>query len=184
MSLFCDRLDDFLERALLDEDRAAFAAHLVSCSNCRHAVEEHERCNLLLRQAVLELQRIPEGISERARRRIQAEVRRQYLGRAAALAAAALLLAAGIRWLTLPVADEEIVASPRTRAALTKEPPEPDPRSLVRVSFGKGSDVIGVPMKTANSNVTILWVYPAIRTAGIGKSDPPNEIPVPERNGT
>lgn len=43
--------------------------------------------------------------------------------------------------------------------------PRPDPRSLVQVQFDSSTEVIAVPKPTRNPNVTVLWVYPAVRTA-------------------
>lgn len=40
-----------------------------------------------------------------------------------------------------------------------------DPRSAVRVEFDRSSDVIALPKPTRNPNITVLWIYPAVRTA-------------------
>ena len=47
----------------------------------------------------------------------------------------------------------------------TPTAPSPDRRSPVRVRFDPDSEVIAVPVETENPNVTIIWVYPTIKTA-------------------
>src|SRR5262245_25260766 len=92
----CEQLDDFLSRALSDPERAAFAAHLEGCAPCRQRVQEQERHDELLRQAVTRLEPVPEGLVERTRRRIGRGVRRRLLGGAAGLAAAVALAVTGV----------------------------------------------------------------------------------------
>lgn len=41
----------------------------------------------------------------------------------------------------------------------------PDAGSLVQVTFPEEEELIVVPIETQNPNVTIMWVYPTIRTA-------------------
>ena len=50
-------------------------------------------------------------------------------------------------------------------------PPAPNPPTapaappLVRIEFDPAADVIAIPKPSHNPNITVLWIYPAIRTA-------------------
>lgn len=67
-------------------------------------------------------------------------------------------------------------SSPKPEPRRDGDRPQPDPRSLVQVQFDSSAAVIAVPKPTRSPNVTILWVYPAIRTAAV----PPSPSVVPE----
>jgi hypothetical protein len=59
------------------------------------------------------------------------------------------------------------VSSPVEPVAVVTHDQQPDPRSLVFVEFEKPSDLIVIPVQTRNPNVTILRIYPAIKTAEV-----------------
>ncbi|MBN1492465.1 MAG: zf-HC2 domain-containing protein [Phycisphaerae bacterium] len=47
----------------------------------------------------------------------------------------------------------------------TPEPAHAAPRQRARVRFDPSQNVIAVPYETKHSNVTLIWVYPSIKTA-------------------
>src|SRR5689334_2961885 len=88
----CSVLDDYLARALRDDDRARFISHLAACADCRRAADEQERLTALLRQATSGLDRVPAGLIDRVERRLRTARRR----RTAAVSLAAAVMIAGI----------------------------------------------------------------------------------------
>jgi hypothetical protein len=99
---------------------------------------------------------------------------------AAALAAS---LAAGVGlWLTFdriaapapreivsrhaPVEDAPPEVQPAEAAERSATPDQaPDPRTHVHVRMSSESDSLVLPVQTKNPNVSIFWIYPAIKTA-------------------
>jgi len=172
----CRHLDDYFCRALEGDQRAEFAAHLAICPACRQRVAEFEQCNQLLQRAVMESQAVPADLGERIRHRIRQSARRR-MRTAAALASAAALLVAVVpftisRHQPTGIRTAPVVAEP------SPVPPQADQHPRVQVVFPPSADVIAVPMETSRPNVTIIWVYPAIKTA----ETPPSKAE--ERNGT
>ena len=165
-SSLCQLCDDFLNRGLSPEAQKAFAAHVPDCPVCRQVVDEHEHLAALLRQAVLQAEPIPIGLSARVEKYLGRTSRRRWLLRlTAGLAAAAVLAGAGLWWLVHPpgpvIPGPTPIVDPRPFPA----PAQPDPGPLVNVSVYPQSPVITVREKTKSSNVTILWVYAAVPTA-------------------
>jgi anti-sigma factor RsiW len=161
----CEQLDAYLDRALTDRDRTAFEGHLSQCGPCRQAVEEQARLAQLLQQATAELEPIPTGLAERIDRRLRAAHRRRVVRWAGGLAAAAVVLALLVGgWLGTRTPDALMPTTRQVEAPPEPAPPEPNPPApAVTVAFPGQSDVLAVPIKTDNPNVTIIWVYPALK---------------------
>jgi anti-sigma factor RsiW len=171
----CPSLDDYLAHDLTGAALARFVAHLPSCPACDRAVREHERLATLLTLAVSRLEPVPAGLTERVRSRLRAARRRRFAAAAAALAAAVVAAV----WLfarTAPRPDEP----PAPLAGVQPEPPA----EQVRVTFPAGANVIAVPAAVESPNVTVIWVYPGLRTPpqpAPSTSHPPSS---PERSDT
>jgi hypothetical protein len=96
------------------------------------------------------------------------------------LAAAAViaLLFAGWWTLNIPQADTQPPQLEMVKAAKVDHPLAAAISKLpanIQVSFKNEEEVIAVPIKSDNPNVTILWVYPAVKTAN--ESDNSNGQP-------
>jgi hypothetical protein len=156
----CQSLDDYLNHDLGGEGRARFVAHLMECSDCRRAVEDHERLATLLVEAT---RSVPAGLTERVERRLRRVRRRRIVATAAALAAAL----AGVwllgRYRPRPEQPSPPLADVRPEPPAAPEAPRPADR--VRVSFPPGANVLAVPVETESPNVTFVWVYPNLRAA-------------------
>jgi hypothetical protein len=165
----CQRLGDFLDQGLSDEERALFIAHLVECRTCHQAVEAQEHLYQSLRQAVVRLEPTPPGLAERIRLRIQRGAYRRFLRRTAGLVAASVLLGLGLWRVASPPAPER----PGIPAEVEAVPPpgtfHPPSRPLVEVAFRPPSRVIAVPQPTDSPHVTLFWVYPAAGTAEVAR---------------
>jgi hypothetical protein len=157
---------------LNDRQRRALTEHLEVCSACR----AHQRQLAQMRDGMSRLSALT--AESGASSEWLLPNRRRHLPRWAAglTAAAAVLAIAAVGWWSLgspaPGSSEHVVkhdgdAHPSEQ---TKTPPLPD----VQVTFG--SDVIAVPMKSKNPNVTILWIYENVRklSANDAKSGAPS----------
>jgi hypothetical protein len=152
---------------------AVLDAHLATCGECRTVGRQTAAIQRAIRRLAAETE-----LKQTALPSIDFRARRTIPWRPALAAAAAALVICAGTWLATshlkigaglplpPNHDDTRALAPETR---TPEPetrnPSPDPRSLVRVRFEPASDVIAVPVETANPNVTIIWVYPTVRTA-------------------
>jgi anti-sigma factor RsiW len=166
--LLCDKLDDYLDKELSKSDRAAFAAHLADCENCRQEVEVHERLIERLIKAT-SAESPPPGFVVRVEHAIRKSQRRRALGWAAGLAASAVIGVSA--WTTIHWSKSagmpDHVASALSR---TTAPQPTDVSHHVSIRIQSPANAITVPTKIQNPNVTILWIYPAIN----GKSSQPS----------
>jgi hypothetical protein len=163
----CRNRDGYLGRWLAADEQAEFKAHLATCADCRRFIQEQQRLDRLLARANTALLPVPAGLIDQLEHRLRLARRRRFVTWAAEFAAAGLLICALWGWL-LPhrVSEEEPLQPPVVvRPARRQSEPTRDPRSLVRVTFQAPSDVIAVPHETDNPSVTIIWVYPTIKTA-------------------
>ncbi|MHC4441891.1 MAG: anti-sigma factor family protein [Planctomycetota bacterium] len=160
----------------LDEPRqAALQQHLIACSSCR----QQQQQLLAIKSAIHQLAHgeYTMGRDSLPSHSLNFEQPRQFPWPTAIAAAAAItLLITGWLTLNIPQTDsrpqQPVIAKTQKvehplAAAIPKLPEN------VRVTFD--NDVISVPIKSDNPNVTILWVYPAIKTAD--KPDNPNDQP-------
>jgi hypothetical protein len=180
----CELRDGYLGKWLTGEERIEFAAHLANCPDCRQIVQEQQRLECLLLRANAILLPVPAPLLARIDHRLRQARRRRAAAWATGLSAAGVLLGALATWFLAQRAPvKEPVRLPVM--ALSPSPPEPtrDPRSLVEVTFQPTSDVIAVPQQTENRSVTIIWVYPTIKTAQEPTPAPADLFQPPERNG-
>ena len=157
----CNQRDAYLGRWLTGPERASFEAHLACCPDCRQFVEDQEKINRLLAQAVTRWQPRPSELTARVQRRL-GQARRQRIAWLAASAAAILLVAVfGVRW-----ARREPPRQAPQRPVVEVPPPRgPSPAPDVRVSLSPNADLIAVPVATRDPSVTILWLYSTIPVA-------------------
>jgi hypothetical protein len=84
----CQSLDDYLAHDLIGDELVQFTAHLSSCVDCQQAVREQQRLDGLLSEAVIRLDLVPFGLTDRVRRQLRASRVRKLAALAAGLAAA------------------------------------------------------------------------------------------------
>jgi Putative zinc-finger len=149
----CERLDDYLAHDLAGVGRDEFVAHLAGCAKCRASVDGVESLSSRLRTACERLDPIPAELAANISERIDA---RRWRRRA--LAAIALAASIGFMafWLSrdgeTPAIGPKAISPPIASAA----PP-------VRVTF-PNKKLIAVPVESESPNVTVLLVYPNLRT--------------------
>jgi anti-sigma factor RsiW len=163
----CHDLDKYLSEALSEAERVAFMAHLEGCPGCRQVMEAQERMDRLLARAVVELTPVPRTLVHRIEAQVRADRRRRRARWAYGLvAAAAAALVVGVWLFPRSQPQETALPVPEPAPPVVAAPPQTqDPRSLVQVTFAPGSEVIAVPLRTTNPDVSIIWVYPTEKTA-------------------
>jgi anti-sigma factor RsiW len=163
-SKHCTRLADFLDNDLPPAERDEFLAHLPDCPPCRDEVREHLAVREILTRAVAASKPAPQQLSARIERKINASRRRRAVALLAA--AALLLLGAGLTFWWFPPREKPAVPKPMVKLDSPRVVPEknvePKPPHI-EVVFEKQKYLITVPVKTDNPNITMIWVYPAVR---------------------
>lgn len=154
----CARLDDYLDGDLPEIERLDFEAHLTMCETCRQAVELDRRWGGLLAAAgpvaPASLTRNILAVVERHRR--------LRLARAVALIGLAASLAFAVaRW---------NVDRPRVPVARTNDPSASQPiasadqRPEVHITIAPESRLLALPLESKNPQVSIVWLYPEVRS--------------------
>ncbi len=163
----CEQLDDYLFDWLSEIQRSEFEAHLAGCDQCRRNVEQQRRIDHLLARAVERLEPVPLSLIDSVETRIHSFRRRRAMQLAWGVSTGIVLaLFVGV-WSTIPLAkratrnDNEIRVDavhdgPATKLAGRSEDP-------VRVTLSDPSAAILVPVTTESANVSIVWVYPALK---------------------
>ncbi len=171
LKMHCRRARNLVQRELDGElsfrDACALKAHLTACVDCREWQRQHVLLQSAIRQVVAtgdaSLWECPLPVAPRGRR----------------IWSAAAVVAAGIGiWMALShlsvkppeatqmvATDASPVASPVEPAVTATPEARPDPRTLVQVEFDDPDERIVIPVQTRNPNVTILRMYPVIKTA-------------------
>jgi anti-sigma factor RsiW len=154
----CDKLDDYLDRGLSEEQSQLFEAHLHDCPGCFAAALQQERLETLLAEAVKQFDTLPAGLISRTRGRLVSARRRRRLlyAMTAAAAAAVVWWLVGIPRYRVEPPGPELVSPERVAVAEVSRPE-------VRISFANESKLLIVPEKTDSPNVTFMWVYPNLR---------------------
>jgi anti-sigma factor RsiW len=158
----CQRLDDYLAHDLVEAERADFVAHLNGCAGCRAAVGEADELSSRLRSACERFDPLPPDLAVIVTERIDAARWRRRALTAIALAASIGFVAL---WLSRDGSAPDTTPKPISPPIASAAPP-------VRVTF-PGDKTLAVPVDFASPNVTVLLVYPNLR------SEP---IKNPERN--
>lgn len=179
----CEKAREYIQRdvdgELAANERAALQVHLTACGECRIVSRQTAAIHGALQRlaAATELPR-------EAGPTISFGRQRAIPWRAGFAAAAVLALCAGA-WLASGTLRTTAVKPVQLALKTTPEPrpgveaplpdretrnvataaAEPKARPTVRVTFDPRSNVIAVPRPTKNPNVTIIWVYPAVKTA-------------------
>ena len=179
----CSQLDEYLAGDLAGPPREAFERHLGDCPACREEAESYARLADVLQMADRQLVHCPPRLSTLTRDALR---RRQlHRRRLTAVAALALLAATtAVAWMAnetfgpaCPESRQRMASrndgnvphlAPKSDRPIAEvEAPKPaatqsglQEYAEVRVEFG--GDVIGVPVETDDSTVTILWVYPTL----------------------
>jgi predicted anti-sigma-YlaC factor YlaD len=158
----CQRLDDYLAHDLMGAEQDKFVAHLDSCAACRAAVREAEELSSRLRSACERFDPVPPDLAVSITGRIDAmRWRRRAL--------AAIALAASIGFVAFWLSRDGSVPDTTPK---TISPPIASAAAPVRVTF-PDHQTLAVPVESESPNVTVLLVYPNLRT----------ELPEnPERN--
>ena len=181
----CEQRDGYLGKWLAGHERVEFEAHLANCPGCRQFVQEQQRLDNLLAQANAELLPVPAVLLRQIEHRLRKGRRWRLTAWVAALSAAAILACTFAAWyLANWLPKDDARQSPPLATPLHPPSQPPDPRTLVRVTFPSPSDVIAVPQKTENPSITIIWVYPTVKTAQEPNPAPADFFQPPERNGT
>jgi len=187
----CEQLDDFLADELGEHRRTAFETHLLTCTECRRAVEDNDRVNRLLTDASEQLEAHSATLVDRIEQRIGAARLRRRFGIGLTIAASLVGLLA---WLSLSarrdadqIAGENDVPKPIEQHDPHRDIPQDEdnqqqrsPHELVTVRFDPASNVLAVPVESGNPNVTILRVYPTLKAAQATADPQPLEFNTPK----
>jgi anti-sigma factor RsiW len=159
----CDNLDAFLSDALAAADSARFAAHIESCHECRHAADQQQWMDGLLRSQVrAEFEPAPDRLIASVQSAIALSRQRAGLF-VYGLAAAMLLLAGG--WIAL--GHNRAKESIRPGATQIAEDYDPGAKNRIVVATAQskatvitGPEAIVVPIDSPYPDVTIVRIYP------------------------
>jgi hypothetical protein len=179
----CQLRDGYLGKWLTSKERVDFEGHLAHCPDCQPIVQEQRQLDDLLARANVAIVPVPAGLIDEIDRRLRRARRRRMAAWAPGLAAAGILICSLAAWLAQQADKERRADRPVVTHKDRQAVPARDPRSLVKVSFQPSSDVIAVPQKTENPSVTIIWVYPTIKTVQEPTLAPADLFPPVERNG-
>jgi hypothetical protein len=158
----CEHCDGYLGKWLSDGERIAFEAHLNTCPACRRSIAEQRRLDALLARATAAAVAVPAGLLDQIDRRLRRARQRRVAAWAAGLAAAAIgIVIVSTQLLPQHAPDMERAPS----SSIARPEPVPAPHALVTVTVPPPSDVIAVPQKSENPSVTIIWLYPTLKTA-------------------
>ncbi|HXY36241.1 MAG TPA: zf-HC2 domain-containing protein [Planctomycetaceae bacterium] len=160
--VLCDSLEACLAGELPAERRSEFEDHLLKCPACRSAVDDWRALCRILETATSRLENPSPELWERVQRPATVQMRQHdrglQKGRVAALIGASV--AAGILFMVLlrppPPREESVkVSNVQPPAIAASKPP--------KLEFP--DDVIGVPIDIGKPNVTVVWLYPTVKSA-------------------
>jgi len=178
----CRVARDYIQRELDDElgavEQSRLAAHLEFCEACRRL-----QADFSAMRAKMGRMATTSGDSHRSDATLVFAGPRVVPWRPVFAAAAAIALCATTWWIVgnravqrepLAIVDRIGHEMPRTGdgqsgpAVADNRAVDRSPRPDVRVSVTSDRDIITMPVKTANPNVTIIWVYETVKTAKAG----------------
>src|SRR5690349_8181232 len=165
----CQLLDAYIKHDLSGDERARFEAHLPACPECQRSVRDETGLDALLSAAVIQLEPVPERLTERITGKLRRARRRRVVAGIAALAACvAFFVMIGQALL------RDRPPAPTTRVEPVHQPPvasSPPPTIRVRVRFPNTADVLAIPVASDSPNVTLVQVYPGLRERGSAGHD-------------
>jgi hypothetical protein len=143
--------------------KRALRRHLAGCNACRATMQQHTAIRGAMAR-LAEQSRDREGAEPKTIKFPPAPDHSPRWRRFAAVAAVLALCIAG--W-QVSVSLRRHHSTGTARAVPNLDPPIPpaSPRPIASVEFDPSADVIVVPKPTRNPNITVLWIYPAVRTA-------------------
>jgi anti-sigma factor RsiW len=153
----CHNLDDYLNGELAPGEAARFSDHLDECPTCREAVDQQQWIDGLLRApAIAQLEPPSPALvtSVRAARARRLQISRIAIGITVA-AAATLLVGAG--WVV-----ELSRQTDRMNSQIATNHVDAPVAEASVATFVGGPEVIVVPVESADSDVTIVRVYPVL----------------------
>jgi hypothetical protein len=175
----CELREGYLGKWVTSKERVDFEAHLAHCPDCQPIVQEQQQLDDLLARANVAIVPVPAGLIDEIDGLLRRARRRTMIAWASGLAAAGILICSLAAWFAQRADKERHAVTYKDRQVV----PARDPRSLVKVIFQPSSDVIAVPQKTENPSVTIIWVYPTIKTVQEPTPAPADLSQPPERKG-
>jgi anti-sigma factor RsiW len=183
----CNNLDDYLADELDDRRRTEFETHLEACPACREELVAQAELTRLLRAATEMLEASPAELPAGVNRGLAATAARRGRSVGAAVLIAAVVVCAAW-WGLHEVRDGKEVVRPQPEPRVVKQrrtnaDEDEDRRQKgesetanmaetavaappAEVQVASSSEMIAVPIKSESPNVTIFWLYPAVRTAG------------------
>ncbi len=171
----CERLDDYLLGGLSEDESARFEDHLSGCAACREEIREQRRMDRLLAEGAAGLEPVPTGLIGRIEQAYGRVHRCRVIGWAWGLSAAAVAASVLAAWLAWGAAGRQegsppVVRESPQRAGDPEEvkpagPEAPGGLSAAEVRLSDPSEAILLPMETARSDISIVWVYPTLRPA-------------------
>ena len=147
--------------------RTALADHLARCDACREVHRQFSMMRVGLTRLAAATDE-PEGGAGGGR--IELPARRGVPWRTGLAVAATIALCVtvwrAVDWEPSARLQPTMIAETGPQPSVSEPAPEVvDPRSQVEVTFDPNADLLTMPIETGNPNVTIIWVYPTIRTA-------------------
>jgi hypothetical protein len=179
----CELREAYLGKWVTSKERVDFEAHLAHCPDCQPIVQEQQQLDDLLARANVAIVPVPAGLIDEIDGLLRRARRRTMIAWASGLAAASILICSVAAWFAQQADKEGGADRPAVTHTDRQAVPAPDPRSLVKVVFQPSADVISVPQKTENPSVTIIWVYPTIKTVQEPTPAPADLLQPVERNG-
>jgi len=178
----CERLDEYLCGWLSAGEAADFEAHLAGCTACQEECTVQRRIDGLLAERATQVEPVPAVVASRIERGIRTARRRQRVGWACAVtAAAAVVLAVGlwrapvlfsIRGDDRPIVENPIIPVHATEPSTPPAYAETQSVAAARVTLLDSSSAILVPVESHSPNVTVVCVYPTLKVAREGAKRP------------
>jgi len=175
----CDQLDEYLCGWLPPDEAARFEAHLADCAACRDESALQRRIDRLLADGNASIAPVPAGLKSRVDHAIRAAHRRRTVRWAIGVTAAAgAVLSLGL-WMreNLSLVRRERRETAQNSSA-TENGPVPvvppvasePPAAAARVTMVDPTSAIVMPVESHRPNVTVVYVFPTIRTDRAGES--------------
>lgn len=159
MNTQCHNLDAYLADGLAVDAAAMFEEHLERCDECREQITEQRWIDTLLQSPDAQrLEVAPPHVLEIVKTTVAADgrMRRRWVASAFAAAAVVLLALGWIQFKQQQSGNDTAAIQPVNSAT---EPPAPP-----SATFVADENAIAVPMASKHSNVTIVRVYPTLRS--------------------